>query len=163
MIKSQLLKVYIGFAFAAAFAYALPVYFFIESADYTKSWLLFTGNFFFMLVIGFFPFYIRRSALRPYRMLAMITASMKQVFRSLIICLLTGIILLIILAPGKFMINKPVNTIHDKTNGLDFMVIINSVIGNFFTGSFITVILAASLTGHIRKRKNHPDSAVNSR
>ena len=157
MIKSPLLKIHIGFAFAAALVYALPVYFFIESADYTKSWLLFTGNFFFMLVIGFFPFYIRRSALRPYRMLAMITAGQKQVLRSVLFCLLTGVVLLIILAPGKFMINKPANTVHDKTKGLDVMVIINSVIGNFFTGSFITVILAASLTGRLRKRKKNSD------
>ena len=153
MIKSPVLKIYVGFAFAAALVYAMPVYIFIGKADYTKSWLLFTGNFLFMLVIGSFLFYISRSGLRPGRMLAVITAGQKQVLRSVILCLITGIVLLIILAPGKFMINNPANTIHDKTNGLDFMVIANSVIGNFFTGSFITVILAASLSGHIKKKK----------
>jgi hypothetical protein len=153
MIKNPSLKIYIWFAFAAAFVYAIPVYFFIGKADYTKSWLLFAGNFLFMLVIGFFLFYISRSGLRPYRMLTMITAGQKQVLRSLLFCLGAGIILLIILAPGKFMINKPANTIHDKTNGIDFMVIINSVIGNFFTGSFVTVILAASLSGQFKKNK----------
>jgi hypothetical protein len=141
------------FAFAATLVYAVPVYFFIEKADYTKSWLLFTGNFLFMLVIGSFLFYISRSQWRPFRMPAMLMAGQKQVLRSVLFCLIAGIILLIILVPGKYMMNKPVNTIHDKTNGIDFMVIANSVIGNFFTGSFIAVILAASLTGHLRKNK----------
>jgi hypothetical protein len=148
MIKSPLLKIYLWFAFAAALVYSTPVFFFIGKADYTKSWLLFTGNFLFMIVIGYFLFYISRSGLRPYRMLAMIKAGQKQVLRSVFFCLIMGIILLNILVPGKFMINKPANT-----NGLDFMVIVNSVIGNFFTGSFITVILAASLTGRLKKRK----------
>ncbi len=86
-------------------------------------------------------------------MLDVIAAGEKQVMRSILFCLVTCIILLLILVPGKFMMNKPVNTIHDKTNGLDFMVIVNSVIGNFFTGSFITVILAASLSGRLKKNK----------
>lgn len=153
MIISPLLKIYTGFAFAAALVYAMPVYIYIGKADYTKSWLLFMGNFLFMVVIGVFLYYISRSAWRPSRMLAMLIARQKQVLRSVFFCLIAGIILLLIMAPGKFMINEPANTIHDKTNGLDFTVIINSVIGNFFTGSFISVILAASLTGRYKKRK----------
>jgi hypothetical protein len=153
MFKHPLFKIFIGFAFAAAMVYCVPVYFFIGQADYTKSWLLFTGNFLFMLVIGSFLFYISRSAFRPFSMLSMMTAGQKQVLRSVLCCLIAGIILLIILVPGKYMMNKPANTIHDKTNGIDFMVIANSVIGNFFTGSFVTVILAASLTGRLKKNK----------
>ena len=111
----------------------------------------------FMVVIGCFLFYLNRSLFRPYRLMPMLIAGHKQVLRSVACSLIAGIILLIIMAPGKFMINKPANTIHDKTNGLGFMVIINSIVGNFFTGSFISVILAASLTDQKKKSKQAPE------
>ena len=157
MTRNPLLKTQIGFALAATLVYVLPVYFFIGKADYTLSWLLFVGNMLFMVVIGCFLFYLNRSLFRPYRMMPMLIAGHKQVLRSVACSLIAGIILLIIMAPGKFMINKPANTIHDKTNGLDFMVIINSILGNFFTGSFISVILAASLTDQKKKSKQAPE------
>ena len=86
-------------------------------------------------------------------MMPMLIAGHKQVLRSVACSLIAGIIFLILMSPGKFMINKPANTIHDKTNGLDFMVIINSILGNLFTGSFISIILAASLTDQKKKSK----------
>ena len=153
MTRSPLLKIYIGFAIAAALVYAMPVYFFIGNADYTKSWLLFMGNFLFMVVIGYLSFLYQ-----PVRIASLPNAGHDY-------CRTEAGVAVSFFQPvcrdypahhngtGKFMINKPANTIHDKTNGLDFMVIVNSVIGNFFTGSFITVILAASLSDYVKKSK----------
>jgi hypothetical protein len=159
MLKNHFLKAYLAFAIAAALIYCVPVYFFIRYADYTRSALLYVGNFLFMGVVGAFLFYFRSRG-PILKMLAMISAGQKQVLRSIGCALIASFILLIVSkglfasGPGeKYMINEPANTIHDKTNGLDFMVLVNSVVGNFFAGSFIVIILAASLSGKL-KRKN---------
>jgi amino acid permease len=47
--------------------------------------------------------------------------------------------------PSKVIAEKPANTVTDRTNGLDFMLIMNAFIGNFVTGSFVSVMLPASL------------------
>ncbi|HEY2348908.1 MAG TPA: hypothetical protein VGH64_07820, partial [Puia sp.] len=91
--------------------------------------------------------------------LQLIVKGQKAVLSGIVFCFIFSCILLWILIPGwlhpgipgRFLSHKPANTIHDKTGGLDFMVIVNSLIGNFVTGSFITVILSSSLR---RKKKN---------
>lgn len=71
MFKSPFLNIYLSFALAAALVYSIPVYFFITEADYTRSWLLYLGNFLFMIVIGTYLFFISRIRqkiwyVRPY-------------------------------------------------------------------------------------------------
>lgn len=154
MFKSSFLNIYLGFAFAASLVYSIPVYFFITEADYTKSWLLYLGNFLFMVVISIYIFFIKRFRQKNPGMFGLMLTGEKQVLRSTIMALLISLILLVILIPGllesgiagRVITNKPANTIHDKTNGLDIMVIANSVIGNISSGSFASVILASSLT-----------------
>ncbi len=154
MFKSPFLKIYLSFAVAAALVYLIPVYFFITKADYTRSWLLYLGNFLFMIVIGVFLFFISRVRLKNNGMFGLMFTGEKQVLRSTALALLLSLILLVILVPGllesgvagKVIINKPANTIHDKTNGLDFMVIANAIIGNISSGSFASIILPPSLT-----------------
>ena len=160
MHKNVYFKSYFSFAIIAAIVYSIPVYFFIRAADYTQSALLYVGNFLFMIVIGIFLFYIRRWKGTFLRMIDLIIAGQKQVVRSVAASLIGAVLLLLLSGPGLFthnlerkaMVNKPVNTVYDKTNGLNFMVIVNSAIGNFLTGSFVTVILSASLSGRLRKK-----------
>ncbi len=154
MFKSSFLNIYLSFAFAAALVYSVPVCFFITEADYTRSWLLYLGNFLFMIVIGIFLFFISRLRQTNPGMFSLMLTGEKQVLRSTAMAVLLSFMLLLIFIPGllesgiagRVIINKPVNTIHDKTNGLDVMVIANAVIGNISSGSFASVILAPSLT-----------------
>jgi hypothetical protein len=159
MLKNHFLKAYLVFAIAAALIYCIPVYFFIRYADYTRSALLYVGNFLFMGVVGTFLFYFRSKG-PILKMMGMIGAGQIQVLRSVTCAFIASFVLLVVFKGlfanepgGKYLINEPANTIHDKTNGLDFMVLVNSVVGNFLTGSFIVIILAASLSGKL-KRKN---------
>ncbi len=153
MFKSPFLNIYLSFALAAALVYSIPVYFFITEADYTRSWLLYLGNFLFMIVIGTYLFFISRIRQKNPGMFGLMLTGEKQVLRSTALALLLSFILLLILIPGllesgiagRVIINKPANTIHDKTNGLDVMVIANAVIGNISSGSFASIILAPSL------------------
>jgi hypothetical protein len=155
MIKNYPFGLFIGFAIAAALFYCIPLYTYIRAADYTRSALLYLGNFLFMGVIGGFLFYIRSREV-ILKMMDLIIAGQKQVLRSVGVALVFALLLLIILGSGKYMLNKPANTIHDKTNGLDFMVIINTLLGNFLTGSFAVIILASALSGRVKRKKNKP-------
>ncbi len=161
MLNRPILKIYLIFAFTAALFYCVPVYFFILAADYTRSWFLYLGNFLFMIVIGVFLFYISRYKQSKPGMMGFMILGEKQVLRSTALALFISFILLVILIPGLFdkgpagriIINKPANTIHDKTNGLVFMVIANAAICNFITGSFAIWILSASLNNKSQKGK----------
>ncbi len=159
MVKSYPVKFYIGFALVATLLYSIPVYIFIGAGDYTRSALLYLGNFLFMIAIAVFLFYIRSK--EPYfKMTDLIIEGEKQVLRSIIFTFIIISILLIIESPGKYMINKPANTIHDKTNGLDFMVIVNLVICNSFAGSFATFMLASTMSGRLKRKKREYKSNV---
>src|SRR5579863_5510846 len=123
MFNRPVFKIYLIFAIAAALFYCVPVYFFILAADYTKSWFLYLGNFSFMILIGVFLFYISRYRQSDPGMMGFMILGEKQVLRSTALALLLSFILLVILIPGLFekgppgriIINKPANTIHDKT------------------------------------------------
>jgi hypothetical protein len=157
MSKNPFSKFYFLFGVIAALVYGIPAFVFIQKANYTESWVLYIGNFLFMIVIAFFLFYISRFKDIHSSTLSLIVDGEKTVLTGIVASALLSFILLLILVhgllgtgtPGKVMTEKPANTITDRTNGLDFMLIMNSLIGNFVTGSFVSVMLAASL-----KRKN---------
>lgn len=159
MFKKPLFKIYFIFGLIAAIAYCIPAFVFIKKAIYTESWILYVGNFLFMFVIGCFLFYISGIKVDNSSPLFLITAGEKTVIIGIIAAALLSFILLLIMVhgllgtgvPGKVMADKPANTITDRTNGLDFMLIANSLIGNFATGSFVSVILHASLKRNQRK------------
>lgn len=158
MSKKHFFKIRLFFGVLAAIAYSIPGYIFIQKAIYTESWVLYIGNFLFMVVIGCFLFYVSGIKDNNLNTLSLIIAGEKTVVTGVIVSALLSFILLLILVhgllgtgiPGKVMASKPANTITDRTNGLDFMLIINSLIGNFVTGSFVSVMVPASLK---RKQK----------
>jgi hypothetical protein len=108
-----------------------------------------------MIAVGFFLAYASRFAEYNSSVLRLIITGQKAVLSGTVLCCISSLVLLFILVPGwlhagarlKFLANKPANTIQDKTGGLAFMVFVNSVIGNFVAGSFITLLLPASLRG----------------
>ena len=160
MFKGPFFKINLRFAFLAALIYCVPVFFFIHHADYTQAWLLYLGNFLFMVIIAAFLFYVSRLKDVNTGTLSLIADGEKEVILGILIACVLSLLLLIILIPGLFgrgipgrvLSNKPVNTIQDRTNGLDFMVLINTTICNFVTGSFASIMLPASLKRY-RSRK----------
>jgi hypothetical protein len=164
--QGPFIKTSIRFAVAAAVIYSLFAFFFIEKADYTASWILYVGNFLFMTVIAIFLFYIGSLKNNDPTTLSLIVTGEKTVFMGIAISLILCFILLLIFipgilgrgVPGRVMIDKPANTIHDRTGGLDFDVMVNAVIGNFVTGSFVSVIFSPSLK---RNHKEEEATAIN--
>lgn len=153
MNKNPLLKLYFLFGLTAAIVYSVAAFVFIQKAVYTESWVLYVGNFAFMVVIACFLFYVSNLKENNSGTLSLIVSGEKTVLIGMVASALLSFILLVILVhgllgtgtPGKVIADKPANTITDRTNGLDFMLLMNSLIGNFVTGSFVTVMLPASL------------------
>ncbi len=159
MFKTTFLRTYLIFGLLAGLIYCIPVYFFIQRANYTQTWLLYLGNFLFMVIIIVFLIFISRLKNENSGTLSLIVTGEKEVILGTIIASILAFVLLAILIrglfgngiPGKVLSDRPVSIIHDRTHGLDFMVLTNAVIGNFVTGSFISVILPASLGRYQRK------------
>jgi hypothetical protein len=164
MFKNRLFRVYFLFGLFAAITYCIPAFVFIQKAVYTESWILYVGNFLFMIVIGFFLFYVSGLKDNNSSTLSLIAAGEKTVIIGIIAAGTLSFVLLLLLVhgllatgtPGKVLSGEPANTISDRTNGLDFMLIVNAIIGNFVTGSFASVVLPPSLKRNQKTEKGTP-------
>ena len=153
MANKAFYKSYFVFGIGAAIVYAIAGFIFIQKAIYTESWVLYVGNFMFMIIIGWSLFYMSRTKADYASSLPLIVDGEKTVIIGVIASTLLSFILLLIMihglfgsgTPGKVLLDKPANTVRDRTNGLDFMLIVNSLVGNFVTGSFVSVMLPGSL------------------
>lgn len=153
MANKAFYKSYFVFGIGAAIVYAIAGFIFIQKAIYTESWVLYVGNFMFMIIIGCFLFYFSRTKVNKATSLSLMVSGEKTVIIGVVASCLLSLALLVIMihgllgpgTPGKVMLDKPANTIKDKTNGLDFMIIVNSLVGNFVTGSFVSIMLPGSL------------------
>ncbi len=152
---------YLIFALAAALVYCIPVFIFIQLANFTQTVLLYLGNFLLMGVITLFLFYVSRKKDDNSSALTLMMGGEITVLLSIVLACLLSLILLLILVPGlfhsgdagKFLSNAPATTIQGNTNGLAFMVFLNAVIGNLFAGSFVSIILPFSLKKEQRTEK----------
>jgi hypothetical protein len=161
MFKGIKLRPYVIHSLVAALLYCLPLIFFLKTADYTRAWLLYTGNFLFLLVIVYFLFVFNAKRDENAGTLAMLTASSITTIMGTIMALIFSLILLVVFIPGllssgspaKHLINEPANSIQGKTDGLVFMIIANSVIGNVSCGLFAAIIFPFSLKGDQTKEK----------
>jgi len=161
MLRHIHLRPYIVHALIAAILYCIPVTIFLQKAMFEQAWLLYLGNFLFLIVITLFLFSFNKKRNQNAGALAMLTAgNITTILGVLISCLLV-LILLIIFVPGLFaygmaaktLKDAPANTVRDKTNGLNFMIFANAIIGNISTGAFVSIIYPFALKGDQTKEK----------
>lgn len=161
MFKGIRVRPYIVHSLVAALVYCVPLIFFLRSSDYTQAWLLYLGNFLFLLVIMYFLFVFNARREENAGTLVMLTASTITTVMGTIMSVILGLILLSIFVPGLFasgtpdkvLVNEPANTVNDKTHGLIFMVLANSIIGNISCGLFVAIIFPFALKGDQRREK----------
>lgn len=134
----------------AAVMYTIPVFFFIRNATYTDAWLLYLGNGLFLAAIALFMLMFNKKRSENASTVVMLTTghitTVAGIFLACIMCFL----LLSFMVPGLFetgttdkvLTDAPANAVDDKTNGLNFMVLMNAVIGNVSAGSFIAILFA---------------------
>jgi len=161
MFKGIRLKPYIIHSLVAALVYCITVIFFLKFADYTKTWVLYTGNFLFLLVIVYFLFVFNAKRDENAGTMAMLTASVITTVMGVAMSLIISLILMAVLVPGlfdagtadKMLVNEPANMVRGKTDGLIFMVLANAIIGNISCGMFAAIIFPFSLKGDQTKEK----------
>ena len=134
---------------AAAILFCIPVYAYIRSARYQQSWLLYMGSILFM--IAMWIHIIGDSKKRPGddNTVALIFASHMATIAGILFCCILCFLLLSFLVPGYLrpgitgtqLDRSPVNTIHDKTNGMSFNIFMAATIINFSVGSFSGIVL----------------------
>ncbi|MET0299950.1 MAG: hypothetical protein ABW036_09315 [Flavitalea sp.] len=161
MFKGINVKPYIIHAAMAALLYCLPVIFFLKYADYTLTWILYVGNFLFLLVIALFLFTFNRRRDENAGTLVMLTASCITTVLGTIISVVLALVLLVIFIPGlfqsgvpdKILENGPAASILDKSEGLIFLVITNAIIANAVCGVFVSIIFPFAMKGDQTKEK----------
>jgi hypothetical protein len=146
-------KHYLIYAMAAAIVYCIPVALYLIRATFTQAWLLYLGNFLFLIVVIVFLFSFNRQRGQNASTVSMLVAGHITVVMGIIVACILGFILLVIFVPGyldagtteKVLSNAPANTIKDKTEGLSFMLFANALIGNVSAGSAACIIFPFTL------------------
>ncbi|RYY30749.1 MAG: hypothetical protein EOO04_03990 [Chitinophagaceae bacterium] len=154
-------KPYLVYSIIAALLYNVPLIFFINRADFSDAWLLYLGNFLFMLMVGWFLMTFNFKRDENAGTLVMFTASSITTVIGAIFAVLVSLFLILVLVPGifqpgladKVLVNEPAQSVDGKTNGLVFMVLVNAVFGNVFCGMFVSIIFPFALKGDQTREK----------
>jgi Na+/proline symporter len=164
MLKSLHWKRYIGYAAVAAILYSIPVYLFLKFTVWSQTWLLYLGNFLFMILVAAFLLIFNRRKNENASSTAMVTAGAIVTVLGILISCLICFLLISIMVPGLFhsgppdkvLTGEPVNRSVDKTHGLIFMILFNTVMGNISTGLFVCIIFPFTLKGDQTKERVPP-------
>lgn len=144
----------------AAVLFNIPVFIYIKEATYRSSWLLYVGSFLFLIVVWIHTFLTSRSRHHNETTVALSFNAHLTTLTGILFSCIIAFILLAIFVPGylspgmadKIQTGEPVNTIHDKTDGLSFEIFIAATIINFSVGSFTGIVLPFALK---RKQKEN--------
>ncbi len=137
------------YAFLNAFAFIIPVFFYLHDATYAQTWLLFLGVFLFMIVTAVQT--MQDSKINPNEQTStLIFNSLKITFAGIAICCLLSFLLLFIMVPGylthaghtaKQLAGAPSVSKVDKTGGLSFEIFMTAIVGNLTVGAFAGLLV----------------------
>lgn len=164
MFKKVDLQATLLFGAIAAVVFCVPVFFFIQLAQYAGAWLLYLGSFLFMAVVAYNI--IRESKKRGGNesTVALVFASHVVTIAGIIISCLVSFLLLSIMVPGylgkgmadKLLTGEPAHSLKDKTDGLSIDVFMAATIINFSVGSFVSIIFPFYLKRNQTRDKREP-------
>jgi heme/copper-type cytochrome/quinol oxidase subunit 2 len=150
MFKNLKVLPLVKYGLLAAVLFSIPMIFFIRESTFSQSWLLYLGNFLFMLsVAGYMIYFSERKNENASTTSHLITGHVVTVI-GVIVALIVSLIAIFLFVPGIFQSGQadqvleraPAQEQGRKTDGLIFMVLMNAVVGNVSTGSFVSIILS---------------------
>lgn len=166
MFKKEYLISYIKWGLLAALAFCIPMIYFIYSANYANTYLLFIGNILLLLVIAAYILNFNKTKGQDGSAQTMIAAGHSTTIFAIVFSLVVAFISLMIFepdllgsGPDKVLANAPAVTGNGKTHGLVFMLFMNTIIGNFIAGSFPSIIL--SYTAKRNQTKDRKSEVLN--
>jgi hypothetical protein len=133
----------------AGVLFSIPVFFYIQSARYLDSWLLYLGSFLFLAVIAVHTYRDNISRGKNESTVALVFASHMATLTGIVCACILSFTMLWAMVPGylesgvaeKTLTGEPVNTIRDKTDGLSIDVFMAATLINFSVGSIVGIVL----------------------
>jgi uncharacterized membrane protein len=137
------------YAAVAAVLFAVPLIIFLQDTTFSRAWLLYLGNFLFMVVIAAYMMMFNAKKDENASTTSLLSTGHVVTVIGVIISVILAFIALSVFVPGLFssspdkvLENAPAQEEGRRTNGLVFMVFMNATVGNVSTGSFVSIILA---------------------
>jgi multisubunit Na+/H+ antiporter MnhC subunit len=161
MLKKINIRSTLLYGLAGAVAFCIPVFFYIQSANYKDSWLLYLGSFLFMGVAAIHIMQDSKERRNNESTVSLVFSSHVTTIVGILIACIICFLMLAIFVPGylghgttdKVLTQEPANTIKDRTNGLSFKIFLTATVINFAAGSFCGIVLPFTL-----KRNQTEDS-----
>ncbi|MDQ6814055.1 MAG: hypothetical protein M3040_09970 [Bacteroidota bacterium] len=149
MFKKEYLSFYLTAAIIATILYCIPMVMFVRSADYNNTYLLFIGNFLFLIVIGAFVlFFNKRKGENASTQTMRAAGHIATVFGIVLSCLAAFIAISVFIpsiynsgGSNTVLENAPSQTGTGKTHGLVFMLFMSTIIGNLCGGSVASILI----------------------
>jgi len=141
---------WLKYSLVAAVLYCIPMLIFVLGTSYTQAWLLYVGNALFLGVVVVFMLAFNRERRANASTVAMLVAGHVVTVAGILIACLIAFIIMVTLVPGfleagtagRVLTDEPDMMVKGKTNGLNFMVLMNAIVGNVSMGSFASIMFA---------------------
>lgn len=153
------LKEYLLFGSAGAALYMMPVVFFLSHNSYQHLYYLFMGCLFFMVAIFFYEYKLLYSRYDEKRAVSMLLAGHLATLTGVLMACIFAVIAMFFFSPHLFATVPqqqllPDAATQDQTGKpvyLLAMILATATLGNFATGSFISIIVSNAGKGNQSK------------
>jgi hypothetical protein len=164
MLKKVNIRSTLTYGLIGAVAFCIPIFFYIQSANYEDSWLLYLGSFFFMIVASIYTMQDSKKRRNNESTIALVFSSHLTTITGIILSCIICLLMLIIFVPGylgdgpadKVLTQEPANTIKDKTNGLSVKIFLTATVINFAAASFCGIVLPFIMKGNQTEDAKEP-------
>lgn len=150
MFKGHPLKSYLVYSVAAAIAYCIIAFMFLNYGSFRYTWILFIGNMLFACCIVTFILLYNNKRNGNAKVGTMVFAGHITTVMGIIIACIICVILYYLVPSFHTIANAPTSDVlknpapqlrSGKTNEFLLTLILNAVVGNISAGSFISIIL----------------------
>ena len=148
---------YFKYAGIAVIFYCACVLFYCRDVTFSETWVLFTGNLLFLVVISASLFSFNKHRRNNASTVSMLAAGHITTLTAIVISCLACFIILLIYIPGflgtphRLLHDEPVNIVRGKTNGLVFIIFMSTTMGNFVAGSSASILFSFTLKSNQTK------------
>lgn len=144
------IREYLLFGGSAAAAYLIALIIFLSTGKYQNLYYLFIGCILFMAIIFFYVYRLLFTRYDEKRAVSMLMAGHMATFAGIIISAVLSVIAVFIFNPEVFSASSTAQVLpnaasQDRSNApgyLLMMILFTAILGNFATGSFISVIVS---------------------
>ncbi len=159
----------IFFSIAAAVAYCIPVFSYIQQMSYEESYILYVGNFLFAAVIGFFIAWFYKKHQRNINTIRLVVIGGKAAMAGVVVACILVTLMLVVLVPHIFSASPSADLslkaspgqFAGKNLGFGKILFLNAVLGNMGASFFISLLIPFSVMKNIYPGESAKESPGN--